>query len=155
MPRGTTPGYRADARTSRGRVGCAPAARQSNVAQRGRLRTGTSSRGCQGSRWSGVRRDGPVDQRRGVGHLSHKAGIRATTLTPRDKGIGYLAGVADDPVVVRSYYLDRVAADRIADRAQAMRERAGTLTGYCVAEDDGPRPVRNARSAPLWLRDNP
>jgi hypothetical protein len=66
------------------------------------------------------------------------------------KGIGSLAGVGDDPVVVRGYYLDRVAADRIADRAQAIRERAGTLTGYCIGEDDGPRAGRNARSAPLW-----
>jgi S-DNA-T family DNA segregation ATPase FtsK/SpoIIIE len=51
-----------------------------------------------------------------LGTTSYKAGIRATTLTPRDKGIGYLAGIADDPVVVRSHYLDRVAAPTATKR---------------------------------------
>lgn len=71
-----------------------------------------------------------------LGTSSYKAGIRATTLTPRDRGIGYLAGVADDPLVVRTYYVDRVAADRIAERAYAVRQAAGTLSGYCLGEQN-------------------
>jgi S-DNA-T family DNA segregation ATPase FtsK/SpoIIIE len=69
-----------------------------------------------------------------LGTSSYKNGIRATTLTPRDKGIGYLVGVGDEPVVVRTFYLDRVEADRIAERARRVREQAGRLTGYCVGE---------------------
>lgn len=70
-----------------------------------------------------------------LGTSSYKNGIRATTLTPRDKGIGYLVGVGDDPIVVRTYYVDRVQADRIAERARAAREAAGTLSGYALGED--------------------
>lgn len=73
-----------------------------------------------------------------LGTSFYKAGIRATTLTPRDRGIGYLVGVEDDPLVVRTYYVDRVAADRIADRARATREKAGTLTGYALGDEDVP-----------------
>lgn len=70
-----------------------------------------------------------------LGTSSYKNGIRATTLTPRDKGIGYLVGVGDEPIVVRTYYLDRVEADRIAERARQARERAGTLSGHCAGDE--------------------
>ncbi|MGD9525630.1 cell division protein FtsK [Pseudonocardia sp.] len=74
-----------------------------------------------------------------LGTSMYKAGVRATTLTPRDRGIGYLVGVADDPIVCRTYYLDREQADRIAERARAAREAAGTLSGYALGEQ--PEPV--------------
>lgn len=70
-----------------------------------------------------------------LGTSSYKNGVRATTFTPRDRGIGYLVGVGDDPLVVRTYYIDRVQADTIAERARVARERAGTLTGHCLGEE--------------------
>jgi S-DNA-T family DNA segregation ATPase FtsK/SpoIIIE len=47
-----------------------------------------------------------------LGTSMYKNGIRATTFTPSDKGIGYLIGDKDDPEIVRTSYLDAPAADR-------------------------------------------
>jgi S-DNA-T family DNA segregation ATPase FtsK/SpoIIIE len=55
-----------------------------------------------------------------------------------DKGIGYLAGEGDDPLIVRTYYVDQPAAERITARARAMRQRAGTLSGHALGEDPDP-----------------
>jgi hypothetical protein len=70
-----------------------------------------------------------------LGTSSYKNGIRAMTFTPRDKGIGYLVGVGDEPQVVRTFHVDTVAAEKVAERARAARERAGTLTGYALGEE--------------------
>ena len=67
-----------------------------------------------------------------LGTSAYKNGIRATTFTKADKGIGYLVGAADDPQIVRTYYIDNPAADRICDRARATREAAGTLRGLAA-----------------------
>lgn len=61
-------------------------------------------------------------------------GVKAYTFTRRDKGIAYLAGVEDDPIVVRGAYLDAPAAERVADRARATRAAAGLLTGQAAGE---------------------
>ncbi|MDN5919687.1 MAG: cell division protein FtsK [Pseudonocardia sp.] len=70
-----------------------------------------------------------------LGTSAYKTGIRATTFTPRDKGIGYLVGVGDEPAVVRTYYVDALDAEKVAARARAAREVAGTLSGYALGED--------------------
>jgi S-DNA-T family DNA segregation ATPase FtsK/SpoIIIE len=70
-----------------------------------------------------------------LGTSAYKNGIRATTFTPRDKGIGYLVGVRDEPAVVRTYYVDTLDAEKVATRARAARESAGTLSGYALGED--------------------
>ncbi len=80
--------------------------------------------------------------------LGHVARTR-TASGPRcsahkDKGIGLLVGDADDPQIVRSAYVDGPDAEKIAERARAMRAAAGTLTGYAAGEEtltsgnDGP-----------------
>lgn len=69
-----------------------------------------------------------------LGTSSYKNGIRATMFTPRDKGIGYLVGVGDEPTVVRTYYVDTVAAEKIGQRAHVAREAAGTLSGHAAGE---------------------
>ena len=71
-----------------------------------------------------------------LGTSSYKNGIRATTFTPRDRGIGYLVGVGDEPTVVRTYYVDALDAEKVATRARAARETAGTLSGYALGEQD-------------------
>lgn len=71
-----------------------------------------------------------------LGPGMYARGVRATDLSARDKGIGYLTGHADDVQVVRSCYIDAVAADEIGRRARALREAAGTLSGYALGEQD-------------------
>ena len=69
-----------------------------------------------------------------LGTSAYKAGIRATTFGPRDRGIGYLVGASDDPQIVRSAYLDGPATERIMVRARAARLAAGTLSGHALGE---------------------
>lgn len=69
-----------------------------------------------------------------LGTSSYKNGIRATTLRPSDRGIGYLVGASDHPTVVRTYYLDAANTDAVVARAYALRERAGLLTGEAAGE---------------------
>jgi DNA segregation ATPase FtsK/SpoIIIE, S-DNA-T family len=78
-----------------------------------------------------------------LGTSAYKNGIRATTLTRSDRGIGYLVGATDVPVVVRSYYLDAAATDRIVERARAIREAEGWLTGHAAGEDEVTMPTHN------------
>jgi S-DNA-T family DNA segregation ATPase FtsK/SpoIIIE len=73
-----------------------------------------------------------------LGTSAYKNGIRATMFSRADRGIGYLAGEGDDPQIVRSFYVDAPAAERIVARARALRERAGTLTGHALGEDSEP-----------------
>ncbi|MGW8528475.1 MULTISPECIES: cell division protein FtsK [Nocardiopsidaceae] len=70
-----------------------------------------------------------------LGTSSYKNGIRATTFTAKDKGIGYLVGVEDDAVIARSAYIDGPAAETISERARAARIAAGTLTGHAAGEE--------------------
>jgi len=78
-----------------------------------------------------------------LGTSAYKNGIRATTFRPDlDAGIGYLLGAGPGPQVVRTFYLDMHAAERVAVRARALREAAGTLTGHATEQDgEGPRDV--------------
>ncbi len=72
-----------------------------------------------------------------LGTSAYKNGIRATTFRPEvDAGIGYLVGASSQPQVVRTYYLDLPATERVAKRARALREAAGTLSGVALGEDD-------------------
>jgi DNA segregation ATPase FtsK/SpoIIIE, S-DNA-T family len=67
-----------------------------------------------------------------LGTGTHKAGIKATMFSRRDRGIGYLAGEGDDPVIARTFYVDGPTAERIIIRARAARERAGTIAGHAA-----------------------
>src|SRR6266508_4404707 len=53
---------------------------------------------------------GQVENDMVLGTSAYRNGIRATTFTNRDKGIGYLVGASDDPQIVRTYYIDASAA---------------------------------------------
>ncbi|WP_116245612.1 DUF3631 domain-containing protein [Nocardiopsis sp. FIRDI 009] len=69
-----------------------------------------------------------------LGTSSYKNGVRATTFTAKDKGIGYLVGVHDDAVIARSAYIDGPAAEKISERARAIRIAAGALSGHAIGE---------------------
>jgi S-DNA-T family DNA segregation ATPase FtsK/SpoIIIE len=71
-----------------------------------------------------------------LGTSAYKAGYKATVFRARtDAGMGWLKGDGD-PQVIRTYYLDLIAAGRIAARARVMREQAGVLSGYALGEED-------------------
>jgi S-DNA-T family DNA segregation ATPase FtsK/SpoIIIE len=86
---------------------------------------------------------GQVENDMILGTSAYKNGLRATTFRPEiDAGIGYLLGAGPAPQVVRTFYLDMHAAERIAVRARALREAAGTLTGHALeGAGEGPRDV--------------
>jgi DNA segregation ATPase FtsK/SpoIIIE, S-DNA-T family len=86
---------------------------------------------------------GQVENDMILGTSAYKNGLRATTFRhDLDAGIGYLLGAGPAPQVVRTFYLDMHAAERIAVRARALREAAGTLTGHAAEQDsDAPRDV--------------
>ena len=62
-------------------------------------------------------------------------GYNAADFARSDKGIGWLTGEADDPMIVRGCYIDAPKADLIARRARQMRERVGTLSGFALGLD--------------------
>jgi len=70
-----------------------------------------------------------------LGTSSYKDGTRATTLSFRDKGIGYLKGEGDEPRIVRGVYIDGPDADQLGQRARAVRVAAGRLSGYAAGLD--------------------
>jgi DNA segregation ATPase FtsK/SpoIIIE, S-DNA-T family len=85
---------------------------------------------------------GQVENDMILGTSAYKNGLRATTFRPEiDAGIGYLLGAGPAPQVVRTFYLDMPAAERIAVRARALREATGTLSGHALDSGDGPRDV--------------
>ena len=90
-----------------------------------------------------LRVTGQIENDMVLGTSAYQNGIRATTFTPSDRGIGYLVGAGDDPIVCRTYYVDGPAAMKIAERARAARETAGTITGYAAGEqlDDALTPA--------------
>ncbi len=77
---------------------------------------------------------GQVENDMVLGTSAYKNGLRATTFGPRDKGIGYLVGAADDPQIVRTDYIDAPTAAAIITRARGAREAAGTITGHAAGE---------------------
>ena len=82
-----------------------------------------------------------------LGTSAHANGYKSTVFRAKtDAGLGWLKGDAE-PQIVKTYYLDEPAARRIAARARAMREQAGVLSGYALAEDaDDDGEVRDVRA---------
>lgn len=70
-----------------------------------------------------------------LGDGSYSAGLDSSTLLPDYKGVGILRGAMDRSPTVRCYTADDQAAERILLAARALRERAGTLTGYAAGQE--------------------
>ena len=80
---------------------------------------------------------GQVENDMILGTSAYKNGLRSTTFRPGiDAGIGYLVGAGPAPQVVRTFYLDMAAAERVAVRARALREAAVTITGHASETGD-------------------
>ncbi|MFE2032980.1 cell division protein FtsK [Streptomyces scopuliridis] len=83
---------------------------------------------------------GQIENDMVLGTGAYKRGVRASMFAWGDKGISYFLGEGADARIVRSAFIDAVQADRIALRARALRERAGTLAGHALGE----QPTSNA-----------
>jgi DNA segregation ATPase FtsK/SpoIIIE, S-DNA-T family len=71
-----------------------------------------------------------------LGTSAYKNGIRATTFRAEiDAGIAMYVG-GTQPQVVRAFYLNLPAAERVATRARQLREAAGTLSGVALGLED-------------------
>ncbi|MFF2651698.1 cell division protein FtsK [Streptomyces sp. NPDC058045] len=77
---------------------------------------------------------GQIENDMVLGTGAYKRGVRATLFAWGDKGICYFLGEGADAQIVRDVFIDAVQADRIALRARAFRERAGTLAGHALGE---------------------
>ena len=78
-----------------------------------------------------------------LGTSSYRNGWKATAFrTKTDAGLGWLKADGD-PQIVRAYYLDLPATEKIAARARAMRSAAGVLSGYALGEDDNAEAPRS------------
>ncbi|MCU1670503.1 MAG: cell division protein FtsK/SpoIIIE [Blastococcus sp.] len=76
-----------------------------------------------------------------LGTSRYKNGTKATDFSRKDLGIGYLLGEGDEPQTVRTYYVDSPAAEAITDRALALRQEAGTVTGVAAGEVEAIAPA--------------
>lgn len=70
-----------------------------------------------------------------LGSGMYGSGYSATTFSRKDRGVAYLAGEGDDPVIVRTAYIDAPEAETIAERARAVRQAKGYLTGMAAGEE--------------------
>jgi S-DNA-T family DNA segregation ATPase FtsK/SpoIIIE len=67
-----------------------------------------------------------------LGTGAYKAGIKATMFSRSDRGICWMAGEGDDPVIAASAFVDAVGAEHVVQRARAMREEYGNITGHAA-----------------------
>ena len=86
---------------------------------------------------------GQVENDMVLGTSAYKNGLRATTFRPGSTpGSATCSAPGPRPQVVRTFYLNMADAERVAVRARALREAAGTLTGHALeGADEGPRDV--------------
>jgi S-DNA-T family DNA segregation ATPase FtsK/SpoIIIE len=69
-----------------------------------------------------------------LGTGAYKAGIRATMFTRSDRGICWMSGEGDDPVIAASAFVDGPAAERVVARARELRENYGNVTGHALGQ---------------------
>ncbi|MFJ9020789.1 cell division protein FtsK [Streptomyces sp. NPDC102259] len=69
-----------------------------------------------------------------LGTGAHKAGIRATMFSRSDRGICFMSGEGDDPVIAASAFVDGPAAEGVVARARELREAYGNITGHAIGE---------------------
>ncbi|MCX4912863.1 cell division protein FtsK [Streptomyces sp. NBC_00687] len=70
-----------------------------------------------------------------LGTGAYKSGIRATMFSRSDRGICFMAGEGDDPVIAASAFVDGPAADLVVIRARKVREEYGNITGHAIGQE--------------------
>lgn len=76
-----------------------------------------------------------------LGAGSYSEGLDASKLLKSHKGVGLLKGMSDEAGIVRTYLADGRDAEKILDRARALREEEGTLSGDAAGETNRSRAV--------------
>ncbi|MEW2254999.1 cell division protein FtsK [Streptomyces sp. NPDC047869] len=69
-----------------------------------------------------------------LGTGAYKAGIRATMFSRSDRGICWMSGEGDDPLIVASAFVDGPGAEQVIARARQLREAYGNITGHAIGE---------------------
>ncbi|MEU5633513.1 cell division protein FtsK [Streptomyces rishiriensis] len=69
-----------------------------------------------------------------LGTGAYKAGVRATMFSRSDRGICFMSGEGDDPVIAASAFVDGPAAELVVARARQLREDYGNVTGHALGE---------------------
>jgi len=69
-----------------------------------------------------------------LGTGAYKAGVRATMFTRSDRGICWMSGEGDDPVIAASAFVDAPGAEKVAARARQLREEYGNITGHALGQ---------------------
>jgi len=69
-----------------------------------------------------------------LGTGAYKAGVRATMFSRSDRGICFMSGEGDDPVIAASAFVDGPAAEGVVARARQLREDYGNVTGHAIGE---------------------
>jgi S-DNA-T family DNA segregation ATPase FtsK/SpoIIIE len=78
-----------------------------------------------------------------LGTGAYKAGYNACLFrTGTDAGLGWLKADGE-PQIVRTYYLDLPATEKITARARVMRKHAGVLAGYALGDEVAKAPARD------------
>ena len=67
-----------------------------------------------------------------LGAGMYAAGVRATDFTAKDKGIAWMVGIADEPMVAKSFNITAGMAAKVGARARKLREEADRLTGMAA-----------------------
>lgn len=70
-----------------------------------------------------------------LGTSAYRNGIKATTFSFRDKGIGILLGEGDEPRTTLTVNINGPDAEQLAHRARAARIAAGRLSGHAAGLD--------------------
>ncbi|MFK0125567.1 cell division protein FtsK [Streptomyces nigra] len=69
-----------------------------------------------------------------LGTGAYKAGVRATMFSRSDRGICWMSGEGDDPVIVASAFVDGPGAEGVVARARELREAYGNVTGHALGQ---------------------
>lgn len=101
--------------------------------------------------------NGQISNDQVLGTSSYNQGIRATQFGFEDKGVAYYRGEGADALIVRSVNgLDATAADKVADRARALRIAASLLTGEAAGEEqEQQEPQADLREDARFVLDSP
>jgi S-DNA-T family DNA segregation ATPase FtsK/SpoIIIE len=75
-----------------------------------------------------------------LGTGAYKSGIKATMFSRSDRGICWMAGEGDDPVIASSAFVDAVGAEAVVVRARQMREEYGNITGHAMGQGPAATP---------------
>ncbi|MET7776305.1 FtsK/SpoIIIE domain-containing protein [Streptomyces mirabilis] len=69
-----------------------------------------------------------------LGTGAYKAGIRATMFSRSDRGICWMSGEGEDPLITASAFVDAPGAELVVARARQLREAYGNITGHAIGE---------------------